>query len=99
MNRLQGALGLALTAAVLSLPLAASADAVFDRDQHMHVRGSSWTFAGAWDGTTWNPGVIEYGDYDYEYTILLDVWLGHYVYDYDTGKWTQDFWMFRENLE
>lgn len=98
MIRLRSALGVALGAALLALPTAASADAVFYRNQTMEVHGTGWSFAGVWNGSDWAEQEIAFGDYTYQYTILLNEWAGHFLYDFDTGSWTQSYWMLRTEL-
>lgn len=100
MKRLAGVLVLALTSALMMLPAPTQADAVYYRDQSMEIHGTGWSYAGVWsyNSSEWSESNILYGDYRYNYTIVLDDWVGHFLYDFDTGTWTQSFLMTRQNL-
>jgi hypothetical protein len=100
MNRLQKAFALALFTAFVSMPAATQADAIFNRDQNMRVRATGWVFVGVWSysSSNWRDTTFGNGDFDYDYTLLLNDWAGHFLYDFDTGGWTQSVFMTRQNL-
>ena len=91
-----------LAVMALSGPKEANATAYFALWQVVDMTNNSsyGSDAGIWDYdvAAWhNYTDVYYSDYWMDYALDYNIWYGFFIYDYDTSRWEEAFWIWDEN--
>ena len=94
----------ALLVVALAAPAMRSADAAaqFAAAQSIEVTANGNSGVYIYNYTTevltWVDGPVSGGTYDVSYTLPTEQWLGFFVYDYETTRWEEAFYIYDDEV-